>query len=172
MSAFIVFTFIGEDKPGLIERLSNTVSQHGGNWLESRMSQMAGHFAGIARIQASSAAADNLRNALNAISGDDLTISIHPEGSREKNSNIKNVQLNLIGNDRQGIVKELTSALAALHVNVIEMNTNVTSAPMTADPLFEASAAIQIPATVDISDLSDRLDEIANQLDVDISLDD
>ena len=76
-----------------------------------------------------------------------------------------------MGNDRPGIVKELSSALASLHVNVMEMNTNVTSAPMSADPLFEATASIQIPASVDILDLSDRLDDIGNQLDVIINLD-
>ena len=53
MSTSIVFTFIGNDKPGLVGKLSNTVSENGGNWLESRMSQLAGHFAGIARIQIS-----------------------------------------------------------------------------------------------------------------------
>ena len=80
------------------------------------------------------------------------------------------LQLQLLGNDRPGIIKELASALAALQVNVVEMNTNVTSAPMTADPLFQASASIQVPATVDLEDLSDKLDDIANQLSVDINL--
>ncbi|MEH6557140.1 MAG: ACT domain-containing protein [Oceanicoccus sp.] len=170
MTTSIVFTFVGADKPGLVEILSNTVSEYHGNWLESRMSHLAGNFAGIARIGISRDKAEDLKNALNKASGGELTITVQEESQRGADSNYQTVSLNLIGNDRPGIIKELSSALASLHVNVMEMNTNVTSAPMTADPLFEATASIQIPVSVNINDLSDMLDDIGNQLDVDINL--
>ena len=170
MSTSIVFTFIGNDKPGLVEKLSNTVSEQGGNWLESRMSQLAGYFAGIARIQISDDKADQLRAALNALSGEDLSINLEDRAIDDNTSDYTNIKLSLLGNDRPGIVKELSSALAALQINVCEMNTNVTSAPMTAESLFAASAEIQAPITLDLAQLTDRLDEIANQLDVDIRL--
>jgi len=170
VSTSIVFTFIGNDKPGLVEKLSNTVSEQGGNWLESRMSQLAGYFAGIARIQISNDKADQLRAALNALSGEDLSINLEDRAIDDNTSDYTNIKLSLLGNDRPGIVKELSSALAALQINVCEMNTNVTSAPMTAESLFAASAEIQAPITLDLAQLTDRLDEIANQLDVDIRL--
>ena len=170
MSTSIVFTFIGNDKPGLVEKLSNTVSEQGGNWLESRMSQLAGYFAGIARIQISNDKADQLRAALNALSGEDLSINLEDRAIDDNTSDYTNIKLSLLGNDRPGIVKELSSALAALQINVCEMNTNVTSAPMTAESLFAASAEIQAPISLDLAQLTDRLDEIANQLDVDIRL--
>ena len=170
MSTSIVFTFIGNDKPGLVEKLSNTVSEQGGNWLESRMSQLAGYFAGIARVQISNDKAEQLREALSALSGDDLSINLEHRTTRYGTNDHKSIKLSLLGNDRPGIIKELSSALAALHINVCEMNTNVTSAPMTAEPLFSASAEIQVPITLDLGGLSDKLDDIANQLDVDINL--
>jgi len=172
VSTSIVFTFIGNDKPGLVEKLSNTVSEQGGNWLESRMSQLAGHFAGIARVQISSDKAEQLRSALSTLSGDDLSVSLEDPNTSHDIAGHKDIKLNLLGNDRPGIVKELSSALAALHINVCEMNTQVSSAPMSAELLFSASAEIQVPAALDIGDLSDKLDDIANQLDVDISLED
>jgi len=135
------------------------------------MSQLAGNFAGIARINVSSDKAEALRNALTRASSDELTITVQEESHHQSDITRRTVNLNLMGNDRPGIVKELSSALASLHVNVMEMNTNVTSAPMSADPLFEATASIQIPASVDILELSDRLDDIGNQLDVIINLD-
>lgn len=134
------------------------------------MSHLAGNFAGIARINISSDKAEDLRNALHRASSGELTITVQEDNQHSSDSSHQTMSLNLIGNDRPGIVKELSSALASLHVNVMEMNTNVTSAPMTADPLFEATASIQVPASVDINDLSDMLDDIGNQLDVDISL--
>ena len=170
MSTSIVFTFIGNDKPGLVEKLSNTVSAQGGNWLESRMSQLAGYFAGIARVQISDAKADQLRAALNALSGDDLSISLETRSASASASEYKTLKLSLLGNDRPGIIKELSSALTALHINVCEMNTNVTSAPMSAEALFSASAVIEVPLALNLGELSDKLDTVANQLDVDISL--
>ncbi|MEE8056862.1 MAG: ACT domain-containing protein [Pseudomonadales bacterium] len=170
MKTSIVFTFIGADKPGLIEKLSNTVSEQGGNWLESRMSQLAGHFAGITRVQISSDRADNLRTALEAISSAELNISIQPDNANENHIDCKHWVLSLIGNDHPGIVRELTSALAARNINVCVMNTNVTSAPMTAQPLFEATADIQVPTSLDMDELTDKLDEIADDLAIDINL--
>ncbi len=33
----VVISFIADDKPGLVNLISTTVSQHGGNWLESSL---------------------------------------------------------------------------------------------------------------------------------------
>lgn len=134
------------------------------------MSQLAGNFAGIAKIQVSNEQHNNLLSALNTLSSDELTVSIQEENTHTNQGKLQ--QLSLLGNDRPGIVKELSSALAAFNINVCEMNTWVTSAPMTAEPLFEAKAEIQVPVELDINELSEKLDDIANQLDVDITLED
>ena len=47
----LVMTIIGDDRPGLVDSLSSRIADGGGNWLESRMSHLAGQFAGILRIQ-------------------------------------------------------------------------------------------------------------------------
>lgn len=172
MPASIVFTFIGSDKPGLIRQLSQTVTDCGGNWLESRMSQLAGQFAGIARVQIEPEQADKLHQALLALSGTDLEISIQTDNAPAAASNCRQLHLSLVGNDRLGIVHELSKALAERNINVSEMNTNVTSAPMTGEPLFEAEAEIQVPASIDLAELSEALEEIADELAVDIQLND
>ncbi len=172
MNSTIVFTFIGADKPGLIEKLSNTVSEHGGNWLESRMSQLAGNFAGITRVQVATDQADTLKQALANLSDGDLNITFRSDIEIPAVEHHKRLNINLLGNDRPGIVKELTHALAQLQINVCEMNTNVTSAPMTADPLFVATAEVQIPPGLNLNELNEKLEEIANELDVDITTED
>lgn len=169
MTTSIVFSFIGADKPGLVEQLSNTVSEYGGNWLESRMSQLAGYFTGIVRVQVVSSQHEALCQALQTLSSSELTVSIQQDNSSDSQPQ-RLLKLNLLGNDRPGIILELSSALAALHINVCEMDTNVTSAPMTAEPLFEAIAEIQVPAELDMHSLHERLEEIANELSVDINL--
>ena len=39
-------TIIGPDRTGLVESVARVVAEHGGNWLESRMSRLGGEFAG------------------------------------------------------------------------------------------------------------------------------
>ena len=46
MTTSLVLTFIGHDKPGLVNTLSETISAAGGSWLESRLAHLAGEFAG------------------------------------------------------------------------------------------------------------------------------
>jgi glycine cleavage system regulatory protein len=42
MAVSLVFTVIGPDRPGLVERLAAAVTEHDGNWLESRTDVLAG----------------------------------------------------------------------------------------------------------------------------------
>lgn len=170
MSNSLVFTFIAADKPGLVERLAHTVSQYGGNWLESRMSQLAGQFAGIVQIEVNEQQRAQLRAALLDLAGIGLTIVVAADVQTEASENQRHLRLSIIGNDRPGIVLEVASALARRHINVLEMDTSITSAPMTAEPLFEAIAEIEVPQTLDLLELNRQLDEIAEALTVDIAL--
>ena len=64
----------------------------------------------------------------------------------------------------------ISSALASQNVNVIEMDSKVTSAPMSGEQLFQARIEAHIPKGTSRDDLSDSLDEIANQMTLDIEL--
>ena len=170
MTTSLVFTFIAKDKPGIVERLSKTVSDFGGNWLESRMSHLAGQFAGITRVQVSSEQSAALTTALFALSSNDLTVVVTSGDNTSGPASLQERVLSIIGNDRPGIVLEVSSTLAARSINVIEMDTRLTSAAMTADSLFEAKVTIQLPASQDLLELEEKLDEIANDLSIDISI--
>ncbi len=170
MTTAMVFTFIGADKPGLVEKLAQTVAKHGGNWLESRMSELAGQFAGIVQVGISEAQLPTLRAALLSLSGSELTVVVATDQRGIDNDNCRRLRLSIIGNDRPGIVREVASALAARHINVREMDTTITSAPMSGDPLFEAVAEIQVPKTLNLVELNEQLDAIADALTIEIDL--
>lgn len=170
MANSMVFTFIGTDRPGLVERLAHTVSHHGGNWLESRMSQLAGQFAGVVQVEVAAAQRQSLREALLDLAGSGLTIVVAEDGHRPSSDDCRQLRLSIIGSDRPGIVREVASALAQHHINVREMDTMITSAPMTAEPLFEALAEIEVPRSLDLAELNEQLDAIADALTVDIAL--
>jgi glycine cleavage system regulatory protein len=170
MSAMMVFTFIGADKPGLVEKLAQTVGSHSGNWLESRMSELAGQFAGIVSVAVSEAQLPTLRAALMELSGEEMTIVVATADHRGVNDDCRNLKLSIVGNDRPGIVREVSTALAARCINVREMDTTISSAPMSGVPQFQATARIQVPQALDLAELSRQLDAIADALSVAIDL--
>ncbi|EIF43205.1 ACT domain-containing protein [gamma proteobacterium BDW918] len=169
MNSSLVFTFLGQDRPGLVERLADIVADHQGNWLESRMTQLAGQFAGIVRVAVNETDVDELSNALCSLNIEGLTIHIQPGVSDPApGASGKQCKLHILGNDRPGIVREVSRALKQQQINVIEMSSNITSAAMSGDALFEAHVSAQMPAGCDFDELEDSLDAIAEQLDVDI----
>lgn len=167
MNSTLVFTFIGTDRPGLVERLADVVTQHNGNWLESRMVQLAGQFAGIARVELATANIDALSHALSALGASGLEVQLQA-GQPPAANTAATRNLHVLGPDRQGIVREISRALVQRNINVQEMSSNVTSAPMTGEALFEAHIRIELPQDSDLNALLDQLDDIAEKLGIDI----
>ena len=172
MTQPLVFTFVAADQPGLVETLSHTVAAHGGNWLESRMSELAGQFAGIVKVAVAEPQAAALRAALQALSAHQLHVVVADSPAAAAPAGLRTLHLSILGNDRPSIVREVAHALASRQVSVSAMDTRVRSAPMSGDALFDAQAQIQVPGTLDLTELRDQLDAIADALSLDIALDD
>ena len=169
MQTYLVLTVIGDDKPGLVESLSRVIAEHGGNWQESSMSQLAGKFAGILRVSVANEQADALVKALQSLS-DDLRLLIEQASADEAVDAPRTVQLNLVGNDRPGIVREISHALAVLSVNVEQLNTECSPAPMSSDLLFRTKATLKVPQDLALDVLQEELERLADDLIVEIRI--
>jgi len=169
MRTSLVLTIIGDDKPGIVEQLSDQILATGANWEESRMARLGGKFAGLLRLTVDRDRADALAAELTTLGTVGLTIVV--EQSREPNAgSYRTVRLELLGHDRPGIVRDISRALAHHRVNIEELETDVTSAPMSGEALFRARAELGVPATVTTGMLRDVLEAIAGELMVDLLL--
>ncbi|MFT5484401.1 MAG: glycine cleavage system regulatory protein [Halieaceae bacterium] len=172
MQSHYIITIIGEDRPGLVEAVSATVSAHEGNWLESRFSQLGGKFAGLVSLTLSEGSADALETELKSLFPGKLSMRLtwvdNKLGSFTQEP--ANIAISLIGPDRKGIVHEVSAALSDRGVNMLEMETRVSSAPMTGEPLFEATVTGFMADEERLNDLLEHLDEIANEMTLDIDL--
>jgi glycine cleavage system regulatory protein len=164
----LVMTIIGPDRTGLVEAVARAVAGHGGNWLESRMCRLGGEFAGILRIEIPPEKKAPLLDALQKISG--LTVTVHSGESKISASNVRQTKMEIIGQDRPGIVHEISAALARAGVNVEEFSSEVVSGAMTGETLFKASARLQLPENCNLGALKTDLEKIAADLLVDVSL--
>ena len=165
----LVVTVIGKDRPGLVELVSAVVEEHGGDWVESRMSRLAGEFAGILRVSVPAAQADTLSKALEGLRSEGLRVVVE-RGVEETVQEGHMIVLELIGSDRPGIVHKISEALAARGVNVEELNTECDGAPWSGDTLFKAMARLRAPRALDLDQLRESLEAIAGDLMVDISI--
>lgn len=166
----LVLTILGKDRPGLVDSLAETVASHQGNWIESRMAHLAGQFAGILRVEVDPQQADGLTQAIRALQQDGLESVIHHEAAPAEPPEKSLVHLELVGQDRPGIVREIGRVLAAKGVNVEELRTECASAATTGQPLFKASAQLQLPGNVTTESLRQTLEALAEDMMVDITL--
>jgi len=168
MQTPMVMTVIGPDRTGLVESVARVVAEHGGNWLESRMSRLGGEFAGILRIELPLDKRQPLLDALQKLQGTGLTIVIRPDDAKAPAATGRQTKLEIVGHDRPGIVREISSALAKAGVNVEEFSSEVVSAPMSGENLFKASARLQLPEGCELAALKRDLEKIASDLLVDV----
>lgn len=169
MNTQLVLTVLCDDRPGVVELLAQTISHHHGNWLESRMAHLAGKFAGILQVAVAEQHQAELRGALTQLADKGLKIVIEDAVTISK-PDCREFNFSVVGNDRPGIVREIAQAFAARHINMGELETACSSMPWSGEPLFEATGIIEVPKTVDMNELYDYLDKIADELAVDIRL--
>jgi glycine cleavage system regulatory protein len=165
----LVLTIISDDKPGVVELLAQTITQHQGNWLESRMAHLAGKFAGILQVAIDRESEAALREALGNLSDQGLKIVVESAAETIKPTG-KEFQFSVVGSDRPGIVFEIAQAFASRHINMSELETACSSMPWSGEPMFEATGLIQVPKSVDMDELYEQLDIIADELAVDVRL--
>jgi glycine cleavage system regulatory protein len=168
----VVVTLLGADRPGLVELVAGVIAANGGNWLESRMSRLGGKFAGILRAELPPDRVQAAMAALSALEGRGLKVIAEVAPRADSGSGDKQMQLELVGLDRPGIVREISQLLAASGVNVEELVTNRTSAPMSGEMLFEARAHVRVPAGMNVASLRAGLERIASDLVVEVKLED
>jgi glycine cleavage system regulatory protein len=171
MRETLVLTVLGPDRTGLVEALADRIAAVGGNWEASHMARLAGQFAGIVLVTVERDKVDALTIALRGLDTRGLDVVVRPSTPPPHAAGAR-IRLQLTGDDRPGIVRDVSRVLAERGVNVEELESEVTSAPMTGDPLFKASALLHVPPALTLSDLRAGLEALAGELMVDLAAED
>lgn len=164
-----MLTVVGDDRSGLVAAVADVVDAHGGNWENSRLAELAGAFAGVIQVSVGAARVDELRSALSRLDG--LTVSVHArEGEAVDAASTRRLVFEVLGNDRPGIVREISAALTAHEVSIERMTTETRDAAMSGGRLFEATVVAHAPVTVSLDDVTAELERIAAEIQVDVTL--
>ena len=171
----LIISAVGSDRPGIVSELSGAITSHGGNIEKSRMTRLGSDFTIIMLVMVDPKWEESLVVALQAIK----ELSITTKGSEPntviagencKDTAGENCQISLSGADNEGIVKVLSKYLEEKSINIIEMDTHISQAPISGSPLFNLNAAVSIPEEVDGRDIQSDLAQIAQGLGLEIHL--
>ncbi|MEN3306573.1 MAG: glycine cleavage system transcriptional repressor [Micromonosporaceae bacterium] len=161
----LAITVVGRDRPGIIADVSGILAKLGLNLTDSTMTLLRGHFA-MTLICAGATVDAEVEAALRPLTEDGgllaMVRAVPPE-SPTTTSGASHL-LTVHGADRLGIVAAVTRALAEFGGNVTDLTTRLTGS------LYLLSAEVDLPSTVDIEDVVDRLDEVGHALRVRVSL--
>lgn len=164
----IVITMIGPDRPGLVGCVSDVIRENSGNWLESRLSHLAGQFAGMILVEVPQEHSSALIDALQGLGDQGLKVIAQVDATTPSISVSGSLwTVEVVGNDRPGIVRELTQVLAAHDVNVEELTTHCADAPHGGSRIFRAQARIQVPESISTELLQNEVERLAPELMID-----
>ena len=169
----LVMTFVGDDRPGLVNAISQRIADCGATWLESRSAQLAGKFAGILLVSVPDANLARLESSLRDLEPAGLHIAIERGAPPQAETPPKRlVTLAIVGAERPGIVRDVTQALNKLGVNIEELASGLESAPFSGLQMFRATARLSAPDGLALDDLRRALERLAGEIAVDLAIDD
>jgi glycine cleavage system regulatory protein len=167
--ALLVLSVVGSDRPGLTKALAGAVLSAGGNWLESHLSLLGGLYVGSVLVELAADRIDALRSAIRSVDAHGLEVRIAPavEGAGTSGEAL---HLDLVGQDRPGIVDQVSAVLSGLQANIERFKTWIDAEPHAGAALFHMEALLRLPPGLDPGRVQAALEAISAEVMVDISL--
>lgn len=170
----LVITIIGPDRPGIVSAVSDKAVEFGANWTDSLMANFAGQFAGIVQLQVPAQHCEALMVALRSLESPGMRIAVAKGGDADRKGVVaaRHLKLDLVGNDRPGIIHSISTQLAQRGISIEKLQTEVVSGAWSGEQLFQMHARLAAPQSLDTDELRSGLESLANELMVDITIDD
>jgi glycine cleavage system transcriptional repressor len=171
MSEQLVITALGDDRPGIVDELSNALFKHNLNIEDSRMSVLGGEFAVLLLVGGSPESIDNfvadtasLEESLN------MKILVKVTSSEVRRQALVPYNVEVVAMDNPGIVHNLASFFSSRQINIVDLNTERYAAAHTATPMFAVNMTIGIPADIPLKQLRDEFISMCDELNLDASM--
>ncbi|GAA2014638.1 glycine cleavage system protein R [Microbacterium ulmi] len=166
--AKLVLTLVGEDRAGLVQAVADVIAAHGGNWERSELAELAGAFAGVVLVSVPEDRLADLTTELEGLRGI-LNITPHA-GAADAPPGGERFVFTVLGNDRPGIVREVTRALVGRGLSIDRFTSRTLDAPMSGGTLFEAVVSVRVTPDADVAAATADLERLAGEIQVDLTV--
>lgn len=166
----LIVTLVGPDRHGIVSQLSERAERYGANWAASRLTRLAGEFAGTVHLEVPHGHADALVTALRELSSSGLQVVVARSSSASVPASLRAVELELVGDDRIGIVSTLTKILAERGVSIENLHTEILRSGVSGKQTFKIGAHLLLPTSLSVDALRQELGALAHDMTLDIAL--
>ena len=166
----LVVSIVGPDRHGIVSLLADRAQRYGANWAASRMTRLASEFAGTVHFEVPRENADALATALRQLESSGLQVVIARSDGATVPPTLRSVELELVGDDRVGIVSKVTKILSERGISIESLHTEIIRSGVSGTQIFKIGAHLLVPAKLSIDALRQELGALASEMMVDIAL--
>ncbi len=134
MAEWKMLTLVGEDRPGIVAKVTRALFRAGCNLGEASMIRLGGNFTIMLMVGGGEHSCKALADALHPVAAElGLRLHMDPVHGGLHQHLVPNIQVRVAGADRAGIVADVTEILAELGFNILELESDVagdTRAPL------------------------------------------
>ncbi|MGA9277205.1 glycine cleavage system protein R [Ilumatobacter sp.] len=168
----LVLTIIGRDRAGVVASLADVVRFHEGNWKRSELAEIAGTFAGVVVVEVGDDRVDELLTNLLILRDQGLHVTAQQVEEPTDVPDADEVRLRLTGDDRPGVVHEISRAISELGISISRLGT-VTDLPgEDGGRRFEITAQLTVPVGADLDAILDSIGELTVSLGIALDVQD
>ena len=176
MKRWFALSAIGRDRPGIVADLAELIYECDCNLEDSSMTILGSEFAVLLLLTGEADGVEQrLSNACKRVEWEKrLTVFFRPLDGEPISYGVthqaRRLALQAIGVDKAGIVARIARCLANDGINIIQMMTTSRPEPGTGTPIYTMRIRMHVPAAVDVEALHRRLNAVATQLNIDLTL--
>lgn len=168
----LLLTIIGRDRSGIVAALADVVRFHDGDWKRSELAEIAGTFAGVVVVGIADERVDALLTSLVILRESGVHVTVQPAVGPTQVPSDVDIRIRLTGEDRPGVVQQISSALSDRGVSITRMGTVTGLVDNGATDRFEFTAQLSVPVELGIDAVTESLNETAAELGITVQVDD
>jgi len=176
MKHWFALSAIGRDRPGIVADLAELIYECDCNLEDSSMTILGSEFAVLLLLTGEGKdTAERLSGACKRLEWEKrLTVFFRPLDAEPipygASHHARRHTLQAVGVDKAGIVAKLSRCLADHRINIAQMQTQSRREPESGAPIYTVQILMDVPAETDPQVLRERLEAVARDLCVDVTV--
>jgi len=174
MRSYVVFSFMGPDRPGLVREIAEFFSARGINIERSRGCVLGNEFGMVILTSGNNESIEGLIKDLDSLrKNTGLDIHIRKTKAPLHREVLPSIAYKMvaISIDRPGIIHQICKVLHERRINIEDISTNVDHDPATGANVFQLLCYFSLPPAVKIVDLKNAITRISDEYNIDIRFD-
>jgi len=168
MSKQLVIAALGEDRPGLVDKISGWILESGCNIADSRMMVLGGEFSVLLLVSGNWNNLAKLEDQLDQVQEKlGMVLTIKRTESKTPGGEFLPYAVDVVALDHPGIVHNLANFFSRRSINIQDLSTTSYAAAHTGTQMFAVHMTLDVPADTHIASLREEFLDVCDQLNLD-----